>query len=205
MSEVHYTRALARRIAKDGRWWGGRREVAFNGAAISVNPQYVPLYHRFLNRYSRDQCPIQTQSLYISHDSIHEINTWKCPIQTQRGYIGYISHDNIHEINTWKCPIQTQCGYIGYISHDNIHEINTWKCPIQTQCGYIGYISHGNIHEINTWKCPIQTVWLGYMYSSFMLNKVQAVLTWGNDPLKAGHPDGTRGRQHTASTVIKNM
>ena len=23
----------------------------------------------------------------------------------------YISHDNIHEINTWKGPIQTQCEY----------------------------------------------------------------------------------------------
>ena len=24
--------------------------------------------------------------------------------------VGYISHDNIHEINTWTCPIGTQCG-----------------------------------------------------------------------------------------------
>ena len=34
------------------------------------------------------------------------------------------------------------------------------------------YISHGNIHEINTWKCPIQTVWLRYIYNSFVLNIV---------------------------------
>ena len=26
------------------------------------------------------------------------------------GCLGYISHDNIHEINTWKGPIQTVCG-----------------------------------------------------------------------------------------------
>ena len=70
-----------------------------------------------------------------------------------------------------------------------------WQCggpagdqwPMQPATGRgsaqarLDHISHGNINEINTWKCPTQTQCGWVIYSSFMLNIVQAVLTWGNN------------------------